>query len=150
MGFLDSLNISASGMTAERLRMDVVANNLANVNTTRTPEGGPFRRQVVVFAPGSRSFGDTLSASLSGGNSGDASLRGVQVQGIIPDRSPLKRVYEPGHPDADAQGYVSMPNIDTVTEMVDMMSATRAYEADVSAVDAVKSMAQKAIDIGRA
>jgi flagellar basal-body rod protein FlgC len=150
MGFLDSLDISASGMTAERLRMDVVANNLANANTTRTAAGGPYRRQVVVFGPGSQSFGDSLDASMGGGDSDDASLKGVQVQGIIPDRSPLKRVYEPGHPDADKQGYVTMPNIDTVTEMVDMMSATRAYEANVSAVDAVKSMAMKALDIGKA
>lgn len=148
MGFMDSLNISASGMTAERLRMDVIANNLANVNTTRTPGGGPYRRQVVEFAPAGRSFSDTLSASM--GDSAGGSLNGVQVEGIVPDKSPMKRVYEPGHPDADAQGYVTMPNIDTVTEMVDMMSATRAYEANVTAVDAVKAMAEKAIDIGKA
>jgi flagellar basal-body rod protein FlgC len=148
MGFLDSLDISASGMTAERLRMDVVANNLANANTTRTANGGPFRRQVVVFSPGTQSFGDSLANSLD--NSGNASLKGVQATGIVPDRSPFKRVYEPGHPDADKQGYVTMPNIDTVTEMVDMMSATRAYEANVSAVDAVKAMAMKALEIGKA
>ena len=147
MGFLDSLNISASGMTAERLRMDVIANNLANVNTTRTPGGGPYRRQVVEFAPAGQSFSDTLSASL--GDSTGGSLGGVQVTGIGQDNSPLKRVYEPGHPDADAQGYVTMPNIDTVTEMVDMMSATRAYEANVTAVNAVKAMAEKALDIGK-
>lgn len=146
MGFMDSLNISASGMTAERLRMDVIANNLANVNTTRTPGGGPFRRKDVIFAPAGQSFSDSLS-SMMGDSSDSASLKGVQVQGIVPDQSPMKKVYEPGHPDADAQGYVTMPNIDTVTEMVDMMSATRAYEADVSAVDAIKGMAQKAMDI---
>jgi flagellar basal-body rod protein FlgC len=149
MGFLDSLNISASGMTAERLRMDVIANNLANVNTTRTPGGGPYRRQVAVFAPASQSFSDSLSASMGDADS-ESSLQGVQVEGIVPDNSPLKRVYEPGHPDADAQGYVTMPNVDTVTEMVDMMSATRAYEANATAVDAVKTMAEKAIDIGQA
>ncbi|MBV9849613.1 MAG: flagellar basal body rod protein FlgC [Armatimonadetes bacterium] len=146
MGFMDSLSISASGMTAERLRMDVIANNLANVNTTRTPGGGPFRREQVVLSPAGGSFGDALAAATGDSESG---LKGVQVTAIVPDTSPFKRVYEPGHPDADAQGYVSMPNIDTVTEMVDMMGATRAYEANVAAVDAIKSMAEKAIEIGR-
>ena len=153
MGFMDTLAISASGMTAERLRMDVVANNLANVNTTRTPGGGPFRRQQVAMAPATASFGETL-AGLSGEDGGDGSGEGVrggvQVSGIVPDMRPFKRVYQPGHPDADAQGYVNLPNVDTVTEMVDMMGATRAYEANVAAVGAVKGMAMKAMEIGRA
>ncbi len=150
MGFMDTLAISASGMTAERLRMDVVANNLANVNTTRTPGGGPFRRQEVAMAPASASFGETL-AGLSGEDNGvEAARGGVQVSGIVPDMRPFKRVYQPGHPDADAQGYVNLPNVDTVTEMVDMMGATRAYEANVAAVGAVKGMAMKALEIGRA
>ena len=150
MGFMDTLAISASGMTAERLRMDVVANNLANVNTTRTPGGGPFRRQQVAMAPATASFGETL-AGLSGEDGGGESARGgVQVSGIVPDMRPFKRVYQPGHPDADAQGYVNLPNVDTVTEMVDMMGATRAYEANVAAVAAVKGMAMKALEIGRA
>ena len=150
MGFMDTLAISASGMTAERLRMDVVANNLANVNTTRTPGGGPFRRQQVAMSPATASFGETL-AGLEGEDDGTETVQGgVQVSGIVPDMRPFKRVYQPGHPDADAQGYVSLPNIDTVTEMVDMMSATRAYEANVAAVGAVKSMAMKALEIGRA
>jgi len=150
MGFMDTLAISASGMTAERLRMDVVANNLANVNTTRTPGGGPFRRQEVAMAPASASFGETL-AGLSGEDDGvEAARGGVQVSGIVPDMRPFKRVYQPGHPDADAQGYVNLPNVDTVTEMVDMMGATRAYEANVAAVGAVKGMAMKALEIGRA
>jgi flagellar basal-body rod protein FlgC len=150
MGFMDTLAISASGMTAERLRMDVVANNLANVNTTRTPGGGPFRRQEVAMAPASASFGETL-AGLSGEDDGDQPARGgVQVSGIVPDMRPFKRVYQPGHPDADKQGYVNLPNVDTVTEMVDMMGATRAYEANVAAVAAVKGMAMKALEIGRA
>jgi flagellar basal-body rod protein FlgC len=149
MGFMDTLAVSASGMTAERLRMDVVANNLANVNTTRTPNGGPFRRQQVAFSPMSASFGETL-AGLSGDDAADGATHGgVQVSGILPDMRPFKRVYQPGHPDADAQGYVSLPNIETVTEMVDMMSATRAYEANVAAVGAVKGMAMKAMEIGR-
>ncbi len=153
MGFMDTLAISASGMTAERLRMDVVANNLANVNTTRTPGGGPFRRQQVAMAPATASFGETL-AGLSGEDGGDGSGEGVrggvQVSGIVPDMRPFKRVYQPGHPDADAQGYVNLPNVDTVSEMVDMMGATRAYEANVAAVGAVKGMAMKALEIGRA
>jgi len=153
MGFMDTLAISASGMTAERLRMDVVANNLANVNTTRTPGGGPFRRQQVAMAPATASFGETLaglSGEDGGDGGGDAARGGVQVSGIVPDMRPFKRVYQPGHPDADAQGYVNLPNVDTVTEMVDMMGATRAYEANVAAVGAVKGMAMKALEIGRA
>jgi len=150
---MDTLAISASGMTAERLRMDVVANNLANVNTTRTPGGGPFRRQQVAMAPATASFGETL-AGLSGEDGGDGSGEGVrggvQVSGIVPDMRPFKRVYQPGHPDADAQGYVNLPNVDTVSEMVDMMGATRAYEANVAAVGAVKGVAMKALEIGRA
>ena len=150
MGFMDTLAISASGMTAERLRMDVVANNLANVNTTRTPNGGPFRREQVSLSPRGASFGQTL-AGLSGDAEGTSAVSGgVQVAGIVPDTRPFKRVYQPGHPDADAQGYVTLPNIDTVTEMVDMMGATRAYEANVAAVSAVKGMAMKAMEIGRA
>ncbi len=149
MGFMDTLAISASGMTAERLRMDVVANNLANVNTTRTPGGGPFRREQVSLAPATASFGETL-AGLSGDDGDGAARGGVQVSGIVPDMRPFKRVYQPGHPDADKQGYVNLPNVDTVTEMVDMMGATRAYEANVAAVGAVKGMAMKAMEIGRA
>jgi len=156
MGYMDTLAVSASGMTAERLRMDVVANNLANVNTTRTPGGGPFRRQQVSLTPKGTTFGETLAGlsaadSEGGGENGGGDVAGgVQVAGIMPDTRPFKRVYQPGHPDADPSGYVSLPNIDTVTEMVDMMSATRAYEANVSAVGAVKSMAMKALEIGRA
>ncbi len=150
MGFMDSLSTSASGMTAERLRMDVIANNLANVNTTRTPGGGPYRRQQVVLAPAGGSFADALDSVSGDKAEGGSAGGGVQVVGIVPDSSPLKRVYEPGHPDADAQGYVAMPNVDTVTEMVDMMSATRAYEANASAVNAIKAMAEKAIEIGHA
>ncbi len=134
-------------MTAERLHMDVIANNLANANTTRTPQGGPYRRELVTLSPGGSTFADALSA-FSG--EGGSATKGVVVDGVTPDQSPLKRIYEPGHPDADKQGYVSMPNIDTVTEMVDMMNATRAYEADVTAVNAVKGMAMKALEIGRA
>jgi flagellar basal-body rod protein FlgC len=155
MGFMDSLNLSASGMTAERLRMDVISNNLANVNTTETPEGGPFRRQEVELATGSQSFSKTLNElQMDDGfaavaESMSPTLDGVRVAGIVPDNSPFLEEYEPGSPDADKRGYVKKPNINVVTEMVDMMSASRAYEADVTAVDAAKGMAEKALDIGK-
>jgi flagellar basal-body rod protein FlgC len=152
MSILSTLSISASGMTAERLRMDVVADNLANVNTTRTQEGGPFRRHRVVFEPRQGDFFSTLAGATgatgaTGNNAGQ--LSGVHVAAIEADNTPARRVYDPGHPDAGADGYVNMPNISTVTEMVDMMSATRAYEANVASVQAAKQMAMKALDIAR-
>ena len=127
--------------------MDVVADNLANVNTTRTPEGGPFRRRRVLFEPGQAAFGDTLRIARSG--TGGEALGGVRVAAITSDPSAPRRVYDPGHPDAKADGYVEMPNIATVTEMVDMMTASRAYEANVAAVQSAKHMAMKALDISR-
>ncbi|MDT8901286.1 flagellar basal body rod protein FlgC [Anaeroselena agilis] len=144
MGMFGAIDAAASGMTAERLRMDVIANNLANANSTRTAEGGPYRRQMVVFAPRSDGsvFGQVLAASLEGG-------AGVRVVGIVKDESPLKMVYDPHHPDANTDGYVAMPNVNVVAEMVDMMTATRAYEANVTAVNAAKGMASKALEIGR-
>ncbi len=144
MGMFGAIDAAASGMTAERLRMDVIANNLANVNTTRSAEGGPYRRQIVVFAPRAENstFGQVLASSLESG-------AGVRVVGITRDNSPFKMVYEPNHPDANADGYVAMPNVNVVAEMVDMMTATRAYEANVTAVNAAKGMAMKALEIGR-
>jgi flagellar basal-body rod protein FlgC len=151
MGFMDSLNVSASGMTAERLRMDVISNNLANANTTRTPQGGPFRRKDVMLSQGESTFSDTMAqaAGVSGG-SNNSELAGVKVTAILPDQSPFREVYDPGNPDADKRGYVRLPNVNVVTEMVDMMTASRAYEADVTAVNAAKGMATKALEIGRA
>ena len=152
MSFFSSLGVSASGMTAERLRMDVVADNLANVNTTRTPGGGPFRRRRVVFEErpeGSAGFSSVLRRAAATGTGDDFGLNGVAVARVEEDPSPPRRVYDPGHPDARPDGYVEMPNIATVTEMVDMMSATRAYEANVAAVQAAKHMAMKALEIGR-
>jgi flagellar basal-body rod protein FlgC len=146
MAFLNSINISASGLTAEKLRMDVISRNIANVNTTRTADGTPYRRQVVVFQEGDNnvSFSDYLN---------DASRRligsGVKVVGITEDDTPFKSVYDPGHPDADEKGYVEMPNVDVMTEMVNMISASRAYEANVTAINSAKSMALKALEIGR-
>jgi flagellar basal-body rod protein FlgC len=146
VSFLNSINISASGLTAEKLRMDVISRNIANVNTTRTADGTPYRRQVVVFQEGEAqmSFSDYLSAasrSLIGS--------GVKVTGIKEDSTPFKSVYDPGHPDADEKGYVRMPNVDVMTEMVNMISASRAYEANVTAINSAKSMALKALEIGR-
>jgi len=143
MSIFGAIDASASGMTAERLRLDVISNNIANVNTTRTTTGGPYRRQFVVFEPrqGEASFPRTSGGQLQ--------LNGVRVSGIKQDDSPLRMIYEPGHPDADADGYVKMPNINIITEMVDMMTASRAYEANVTAVNVAKSMMMKALEIGR-
>lgn len=146
MAFLNSINISASGLTAEKLRMDVISRNIANVNTTRTADGNPYRRQVVVFQEGDRqmSFSDYLSDA-----SRSLICSGVKVTGITEDKTPFKSVYDPGHPDADEKGYVKMPNVDIMTEMVNMISASRAYEANVTAINSAKSMALKALEIGR-
>ena len=144
MGMFRAIDAAASGMTAERLRMDVISNNIANANTTRTVEGGAYRRQMVVFEPrsGQASFGQMLSRQIDAGD-------GVRVTGITKDNAPLKLMYDPNHPDANRDGYVEMPNVNIVTEMVDMITASRAYEANVAAVNAAKSMAAKALDIGR-
>lgn len=146
MAFLNSINISASGLTAEKLRMDVISRNIANVNTTRTADGTPYRRQVVVFqeAEKNMTFSDYLndaSKSMIGA--------GVKVVGISEDKTPFKSVYDPGHPDADEQGYVKMPNVEVMTEMVNMISASRAYEANITAINSAKSIAMKALEIGR-
>lgn len=145
MSFFKSLRISASGLTAERLRMDTIANNLANANTTRSVEGGPYRRQVPVFAP-------ILDHSMAGAASpihNTAQGQGVQVVGVVSDPSPPRMVYDPQHPDANGEGYVEMPNVHVVKEMVDLITATRAYEANIVALNSAKSMAQRALEIGR-
>lgn len=123
--------------------MDTIANNLANVNTTRTANGGPYRRQMLVYAERSQ-VGSVLRAPPLKWNG-----NGVRVLGIVEDDSPPRLVYDPGHPDADEQGYVGMPNVNVVTEMVDMIGASRAYEANLAAMNAAKSMALKALEIGR-
>jgi flagellar basal-body rod protein FlgC len=147
MSLFGGLEISASGLTAERLRMDVTAENLANAQTTRGANGQPYRRKEVVLQEAPGSFGASLSQAMGGGQSGSSG--GVQVSGVVEDSSPLKRVYDPGHPDADAQGYVSMPNVDTVTEMVDLISASRAYEANVTAMNAAKQMFSHTLELLR-
>lgn len=150
MSLFSSFDISASALTAERLRMDVISNNLANANTTRTPEGGPFRRQVVVFAP----RGETRRF-VPGARTGSAAGRtrgvgeGVRVVAIQDDEAAPRMVYDPSHPDADENGMVAMPNVDVVREMVDLISAARAYEANVTTINTLKNMALKALEIGR-
>lgn len=144
MHIFDSLLISASGLTAERLRLDLVANNLANISTTRTGPGEvpkPYKRKIAVFK-------EILKEAAVGQQSFRG--RGVQVTQILEDRSPAKLVYEPEHPDADSRGYVHYPNVNVVREMTDMLTATRAYEANVTVLNAAKNMALKALQIGRA
>ncbi|WP_026974492.1 flagellar basal body rod protein FlgC [Alicyclobacillus contaminans] len=152
MNWMPSLGISASGLTAQRLRMDVIANNIANAQTTRTPEGGPYRREMVVLQPQyeSTSFQSVLDQVSGGGSFGQAGVEpaGVAVTGIVEDPSPFKVVYDPTNPDA-VNGYVQMPNVDISTEMVDMISASRAYEANVTAFDAGKQMAMDALSLGK-
>jgi len=143
---LDNFNISASALTAQRLRMDVISENIANVNTTRTENGEPYRRKMPVFKEKAASFNDILVSKMETSNS---SLNGVEVSEIAEDDSPFKMKYEPEHPDANEEGYVAMPNVNVTTEMVDMISASRAYEANVTALNTAKDMAQQALQIGQ-
>lgn len=144
MGFgrlLSTTDIAASGLTAERLRMEIAANNIANANTTSTPEGGPYRRQQVQF---SSAMADSL------GRNSDAmsqSLGGVRVQGVVQDDSELPTVFNPGHPDADEQGYVKMPNVKLPMEMVDLMTASRSYDANLKSLTIFKQMAEQALSL---
>jgi len=137
-----SMNISATGLTAERFRLDIIANNIANVNTTRTPEGGPFKRQVPIFT-------QKLQQVIEGSGGTNLLGGGVKVSKIAEDQTPPRMAYNPEHPDANEEGYVAMPNINIVNEMVDMITATRGYEANVTAINATKSMYLKALEIGR-
>ena len=143
MGYFTSLDIGASDLSAQRLRMDVISQNIANSNTTRTEDGTPYRRRDVVFEE--RKFSDYLTESSKEKLTGS----GVRVASIVEDQTPFKRVYDPGHPDADEEGYVEMPNVDVITEMINMISASRAYEANVTAINTTKSIAMKALEIGR-
>ena len=147
MEFNRTLEISASGLRAQRLRLDVVASNLANANATRTEGGGgPYRRRSVVFRSArlDMSFDQVMRSTPH-----VSALRAVQVSRVAHDTSEPRRVHEPGHPDADGNGYVAYPNINTVSEMVDLMTATRAYEANVQAIRAMRAMGQAAMGIGR-
>jgi flagellar basal-body rod protein FlgC len=145
MAFLNSLDIAGSGLTATRLRMDIISENIANASTTKTENGGPYRRKMVAYQSiENESFQEMLS-----GNVGNYAKGGVKVTEVIEDQSDFTPVYNPSHPDADADGYVMMPNVDPVQEIIDMMSATRAYDLNLSAINAIKSMATKALEIGR-
>jgi len=147
MSFMDSMNISASALTAERLRMDVIAQNMANSNTTRTSTGEPYRRKYVVFQERQP---DTSFASFFNRTPVQTNaLKGVRVAEIGTDMSDFKYDYNPTHPDADENGYVRMPNVEVVQEMTDMMSAYRAYEANITALNSFKDMATKTLELGK-
>lgn len=145
MDFLTSLKISSSGLSVQRKRMETISSNLANIETTRTPEGGPYRRKDVVISsmPLEDEFGRHLTEELA------ANLKQVMVTDIIEDQNEPQMVFNPDHPDANDLGYVAMPNINMISEMVNLMTATRSYEANVTAINAVKAMAQRAIELGR-
>jgi flagellar basal-body rod protein FlgC len=138
MSFFGMMDIAASGLAAQRLRMETVASNLANANSTNSAEGGPYRRRDVVFtAVAPSSFRDAL----------DSSLRAVEVSEVVIDKSPPRVRYEPGHPDADPQGFVSYPNIDPVAEMVNLLGASRSYEANMTVMEATKNLMLRALEI---
>ena len=145
MGLFDALNISASGLTAQRLRMDVTSANLANAETTRTPEGGAYRRQDVILQESSGS--DTFAGSLAGAMGSGEAPAGVEVAAIIHDTTPTKKVYEPSNPEADGQGYVEMPNVNPVSEMTDLIDASRSYQANVTAMQTTKQVFSKTIEL---
>jgi flagellar basal-body rod protein FlgC len=145
MSFMSGMNISASGMTAQRLRLDIISQNIANVNTTRDGNGEAYRRKTVVFAEKDVTpFGDILMKTA--GTVGN----GVKVTRIVEDSdTQMRKVYDPSHPDADEDGYVTYPNVNTVQEMTDMIDATRSYEANVTAFNATKNMALKGLEVGK-
>lgn len=146
MGLFDAIDVAGSGLAAERLRMDVVAGNLANAQTTQGANGQPYRRREVVLqeAAGESSFGAMLSGAMASG-----AASGVQVAGVVEDQTAPRRVYDPGHPDADAQGYVSLPNVNPVTEMVDLIGASRSYEANVTSMQTAKTLFTKTLELLR-
>jgi flagellar basal-body rod protein FlgC len=150
MGLFDAIDASGSGLSAERLRMDVTSENLANAQTTKGADGQPYRRKEVVLQQAGAS-GTSFSSVLASmqGAGGAKSVNGVRVSGIVEDSSALKRLYDPGHPDADKDGYVTMPNVNTVTEMTDLISSSRAYEANVTAMQTAKTMFGKTLDLLR-
>ena len=143
--FMTALDIGASALSAERTHMNIISMNLANAKTTRTAEGGPYRRKSVIMTAQELDtpFSKAMDSALA------RELRGVRVQSIATDKRPFKRVYEPGHPDADPEGYVRYPDINTVEEMANMMTVMRSYEANVTSIETIKSMFNKALDIGR-
>ncbi|MCZ8512376.1 flagellar basal body rod protein FlgC [Paenibacillus filicis] len=148
MRLTNGFDISSSALTAQRFRMDVISSNIANADSTRARlvngKWMPYQRKLVTIEPKKPAFADALQDAMNGG-AGD----GVRVTKVTDDQSPFKQVYNPSHPDADENGFVMMPNVDVLKEMVDMISATRSYEANVTALNASKSMITKALEIGR-
>lgn len=144
--FLTGMRISSSGMAAQRMRMNTIASNIANINTTKTPEGGAYRRKDVVFEamPDAKNFGEIITSTDPA-----AGFQRVQVSDIVSDKKAPLLKYEPDHPDANPDGYVAYPNINLMEEMTNMIQATRSYEANVSAIQASKDMAMSALEIGR-
>lgn len=146
MSVIDAMNISASGMTAQRLRMDIISQNIANVNTTRDENGNPYRRKILVFEERNA----TPFAQILGGKISQAAGGGVKVTEVTEDnKTPMNMVYDPSHPDANEDGYVTFPNVNTVTEMANMIDASRAYEANVTAFNSLKTMALKGLEVGK-
>ena len=147
----DSLNISASALTAQRLRMDVISSNISNASTTRAEfkngQWEPYRRKMVVMEPRGGSFQTILQGEMQ--KQADTASQGVRVTGIVEDQTPFKMVYDPTNPDANKDGYVMMPNVDLAKEMVDLLSASRSYEANITAFNTGKSMMLKALELGR-
>ena len=146
MAFLGSLDISGSGLAASRLRMDILSQNIANAATTRTEDGGPYRRKMVVYEPAEQS---SFKHMLQNKINETSTPKGVKVTKIVDDTSDFTPVYDPTHPDANEDGYVMMPNVNPIKETIDMMAATRAYDANITVFNAVKGMAVKALDMGR-
>ncbi len=145
MDFFTSLDLSASALAAQRERMNVISSNLANVNTTRTEEGGPYRKKSVVFK--ATQMGTPFEKALK--NSIDKQIMGVRVEKVVEDKGPGRMVYDPNHPDANKDGYVEYPNVNLMSEMVDMINATRAYEANISVMQTSKNMANKALTLAQ-
>ena len=145
MDFMSALDVSASGMKAQRTYMNVISMNLANVKTTRTSEGGPYRRKSVAFA--STPIYNPFDKAMEDAETRE--LKGVTVRGIVTDKRPMKKVHEPGHPDADKEGFVSYPDINVVEEMANMITTMRSYEANVQAIQDTKAMFNKALQIAR-
>jgi flagellar basal-body rod protein FlgC len=144
MDFFDAIHASSSGLSAQRLRMNLISGNLANINTTRTAEGGPYKRKEAVFA--ARPLEESFKKILADRQKQHLSM--VKVDRVVEDSNPPVMKYDPQHPDADEKGYVALPNINVMEEMVNMISATRSYEANVTALKAAREMAARALDIG--
>ncbi len=145
MSIFNSINVSASALNAEKTRIDIITKNIANAKTTSTSGGTPYRRQMVVFKENKKSlFEEHLNKHMNNIN-----VDGVKISKIVEDDTPFKLVYEPGHPESDESGYVKMPNVDIVKEMVDLISAQRSYDSNITSLNTSKSMLMKALEIGR-